>query len=181
MTFDDCDICHYSKQHRLPFPQSNFQSTKLFELIHLDVWGPYKQVTHSNYYYLLTAIDDFSKATWVFLFSYKSRVSSLIQQFILYIHNQFKTSVQTVRLDNGTDFTNSDLQDFFKSKGILHQTSCPATPQKNGQAERKHQHLLNVATALIFQYNLPQSFWGDFILRATQVINMFPIHTGLKQ
>ena len=113
VTFDACDICHYFKQHRLAFPHSTFQSTCVFELIHLDVWGPYRQATHNNYSYFLTVVDDFSKATWVFLFTYKSQVPALIKNFIFYVHNQFKTSVQTVRSDNGTEFTNADLQDFF--------------------------------------------------------------------
>lgn len=49
LTFQECDICHYSKQHRLPFTVSDSHSTGLFDLIHLDVWGPYKQPTHNNF------------------------------------------------------------------------------------------------------------------------------------
>ncbi|GJY23207.1 putative RNA-directed DNA polymerase [Tanacetum coccineum] len=37
-----------------------------------------------------------------------------------------------------------NMDKFCKEKGILHQTSCPYTPQQNGVAERKHRHLLNV-------------------------------------
>jgi len=34
------DICPKAKQHRLPFLTSQVSSTKIFELIHVDTWGP---------------------------------------------------------------------------------------------------------------------------------------------
>ncbi|GKA70124.1 putative RNA-directed DNA polymerase [Tanacetum coccineum] len=37
-----CDICHKAKQTREPFPFSDHQTTEIGELIHLDLWGPYK-------------------------------------------------------------------------------------------------------------------------------------------
>ncbi|GJS52384.1 zinc knuckle CX2CX4HX4C containing protein [Tanacetum coccineum] len=51
----------------------------------------------------------------------------------------------------------------YKSKtlGIVHQTSCAHTPQRNGIAERKHRHLLNVARSLMFQGGIPLRFWSN--------------------
>nr|GEY91866.1 ribonuclease H-like domain-containing protein [Tanacetum cinerariifolium] len=37
-----CDVCHKAKQTREPFPLSDHKSTQIGELVHLDVWGPYK-------------------------------------------------------------------------------------------------------------------------------------------
>ncbi|KAL0301405.1 UNVERIFIED_CONTAM: Retrovirus-related Pol polyprotein from transposon RE2 [Sesamum radiatum] len=51
------------------------------------------------------------------------------------------------------------------SLGIIHQRSCPHTPQQNGVVERKHQHLLNIARALLHQASLPRSFGGCSIPR----------------
>ncbi|KAL0381400.1 UNVERIFIED_CONTAM: Retrovirus-related Pol polyprotein from transposon RE2 [Sesamum angustifolium] len=45
--------------------------------------------------------------------------------------------------------------------GIIHQRSCPHTPQQNGVVERKHQHLLNIVRALLHQASLPRFFWVD--------------------
>jgi len=39
---DACDICALSKQCRLPFSASSISSIRPFELIHCDIWGPYK-------------------------------------------------------------------------------------------------------------------------------------------
>ncbi|XP_021624990.1 uncharacterized protein LOC110624181 [Manihot esculenta] len=37
-----CPICPLAKQARLPFPRSHTLASRPFELIHIDIWGPYK-------------------------------------------------------------------------------------------------------------------------------------------
>nr|GME05050.1 uncharacterized protein LOC109168309 [Ipomoea batatas] len=39
-----CDICHLAKQKRLPFPGSTTVFASCFDLIHADIWGPYRAV-----------------------------------------------------------------------------------------------------------------------------------------
>ncbi|GKC31474.1 ribonuclease H-like domain-containing protein [Tanacetum coccineum] len=40
-----CNICHKAKQTREPFPISDHQTTSIGELVHLDMWGPYKVIS----------------------------------------------------------------------------------------------------------------------------------------
>ncbi|GJS57750.1 hypothetical protein Tco_0652534 [Tanacetum coccineum] len=42
-----CDICQKAKQTREPFLLSEHKSIVLAELVHLDLWGPYKVIKHS--------------------------------------------------------------------------------------------------------------------------------------
>ncbi|XP_071739887.1 uncharacterized protein [Rutidosis leptorrhynchoides] len=42
---NDCSICPLAKQHKLPFPDSTSHANTLFDLIHIDIWGPYKHTT----------------------------------------------------------------------------------------------------------------------------------------
>ncbi|CAJ2662780.1 unnamed protein product [Trifolium pratense] len=72
------------------------------------------------------------------------------------------------RFDNGPQF---NLPHFYASKGIIHQKSCVESPQQNGRVECKHQHLLNVGRALLFQSKLPKPFWSYAISYATFIIN----------
>jgi len=57
------------------------------------------------------------------------------------------------------------------SKGIIHQSSCPHTPQQNGVAERKHMRIVDTARILLVNANVPLKFWSDNVLTAWYLIN----------
>lgn len=149
-----CDVCHQDKQTRLLFSEiiTTITTSHLFTLIHCDMWGPYRTCTHGKCKMFLTIIENYSKCIWVFLLPDKTQVAATIQNFITFVQTQFHTIVQILRSDIGTEFLNHDLTSFLNSLGIIYQTSCPHTPQKNGVVERKHLHLLNVTRSL--KYNL---------------------------
>jgi len=85
------------------------------------------------------------------------------------IQTQFHVTPKHIRTDNGPKFL---LHDFYASHGIVHyQRPCVETPQQNGRVERKHQHILNVGRALLFQSKLPPSFWSYAILHVVFLIN----------
>ncbi|GJT45233.1 putative RNA-directed DNA polymerase [Tanacetum coccineum] len=169
-----CDVCHKAKQTRDPFPLSEHKTKSLGEIVHLDVWGPYKVQSREGYKYFLTVVDDFTRAVWVFLLRGKDEVFQNIVTFFNLVKNQFNKSIKTFRSDNGTEFINLNMERFCKDNGILHQTSCPYTPQQNGIAERKHRHLLNVGRALMFQGGIPLNMWTECILTAVYLINRIP-------
>ncbi|KAL0364081.1 UNVERIFIED_CONTAM: Retrovirus-related Pol polyprotein from transposon RE2 [Sesamum angustifolium] len=95
-----------------------------------------------------------------FLLKHKSQVVHTLDKFFKMIQTQFETNVKTVRSNNGTEFVNLQCYTLFTSLGILHQTTCPYTPQQNGVVERKHKQLLDIAKALLFQAGLPKKFWA---------------------
>lgn len=171
----NCPVCPLARQTRPSFPDSSIQSTHPFQLIHIDTWGPYHTPTYNDSKYFLTIIDDFSRATWTHLMGAKSNAFDLLKAFIAMVETQFHTKVQAVRSDNALELGSTTSGSiFFSEKGIQHQISCPHTPQQNGVVERKHNHLLEIARALLFQSHLPIRFWGDCLLTATYLINRFP-------
>lgn len=167
-----CDVCPQAKQTRESFPNSNSKASRIFELIHCDLWGPYKTPSSGGARYFLTLVDDFSRAVWVYLLHSKTGVYKAFCSFFAMITQQFEVQVKLVRCDNGSEF--NCMSQYFAEHGIIFQTSCVGTPQQNGRVERKHQHILNVGRALMFQGNLPISFWGECVLSAVYLINRTP-------
>ncbi|XP_074372026.1 uncharacterized protein LOC141712832 [Apium graveolens] len=127
--FTECDTCHLAKQTRLSFSDSITSSSSLFELIHVDVWGPCKYKTHGNCSYFFTIVEDLSRTTRVFLLPDKSQVYLLLRNHITYIHKQFSCHIKCLRTDNGTEFLHSDFRNYLASLGIIQQKSCTYTPQ----------------------------------------------------
>ncbi|KZV48565.1 hypothetical protein F511_32101 [Dorcoceras hygrometricum] len=53
-----CHVCHMSKQKRLPFESHNKTAAHSFELLHIDVWGPFSKYSVDGYRFFLTIVDD---------------------------------------------------------------------------------------------------------------------------
>ncbi|XP_049934544.1 retrovirus-related Pol polyprotein from transposon RE1 isoform X1 [Nymphaea colorata] len=170
-----CESCQLGKHHRSSFPPRPSRSShSVFELLHFDVWGPSRTPALQGHRYYLVAVDDYSRVSWVFLMKHKSEVGHVIKNFINEILTQFDTCVKIVRSDNALEFCASSLEQFFRDKGIIHQTSCAYTSQQNGVAERKHRHILDVARTIIIHSHVPHSYWGDAVLTACYLINRMP-------
>ena len=90
------------------------------------------------------------------------------------VQNQFGVTIKGFRIDNARDYFNQILSPYFQSQGILHDLSCVNTPQQNGVVEMKNRHLLNTTQVLLFQGNVPKSYWGEAVLIATYMINRIP-------
>lgn len=75
------DVCHKDKQNHEPFHLSVHSSSSLGELIHFDVWGPYRVTTRVVFRYFLIVVDDFTRATWVYLLKSKDEVHNCFTYF----------------------------------------------------------------------------------------------------
>ena len=166
-----CDTCHYAKQHKLPFLHSNNRSNNIFDMIHVDIWGPFASPSIHGHRFFLTVVDDHSRYTWIFLMRHKSETRTTLSNFINLINNQFGIKIKVIRSDNGNEFAYHDL---YNSFGIIHQTSCIETPQQNYVVERKHQHIFNVTRSLIFQSKIPEIYWSFAVIHVVHLINRIP-------
>jgi hypothetical protein len=127
-----CTVCPLARQRRLSFPISSSVSSSIFDLIHVDIWGPFSVHSINGSSFFLTIVDDFSRFTWVYLLQSKAQVRNLIQSFYHFIKTQFQLRIKVVRSDHGAEFF---MPNFYSAKGIIHQLSCVETPQQNSVVE----------------------------------------------
>nr|GEX36683.1 hypothetical protein [Tanacetum cinerariifolium] len=69
-----CESCSLAKFHRLPFPKSTISSHNPFDLLHVDLWGPYKIPALNGVHYFYTIVNDKSRATLTYLVHSKDQV-----------------------------------------------------------------------------------------------------------
>ncbi|GJT33408.1 putative ribonuclease H-like domain-containing protein [Tanacetum coccineum] len=115
-------------------------------------------------WYVLVIVDDYSCYTWVHFLREKDEVPEVIKTFLKKITVLLQAPIIMVRIDNGLEFKNQVLQEYFNSVGISHQASSVKTPQQNRVVESRNHTLVEAArTILIF------SCAPLFFLRAEQL------------
>lgn len=124
-----CQVCPAARQTRLPFSHSSIKTSRIFQLIHVNLWGPYKLTTHTGCKMFVTIVDDYSRHTWVFMIKHKSDVIQILQDFFTYTHTHFQCLVECVRSDNAKELCEGKMMQYYLQHGIIHQKSCTETPQ----------------------------------------------------
>ena len=79
--------------------------------------------------------------------------------------------MKVIRCDNGTEFKNRVMDDFYKQQGIRREFSVARTPQQNGVVERKNRTLIEAARTMLADSKLPITFWAEAVNTACYVQN----------
>ena len=133
-----CESRCLSQSQVLPFPDHYSRAATSFELIHTDVWGIAPTLSIMEFKYYVTFIDNYCRYTWIYFLRSKSDVFVTFQKIYNMIHTQFGKSIKNIQSDSWGEYIFGEFSTFLSEKGIIHQKSCPHTPQLNGIAERKH-------------------------------------------
>ncbi|GAA0154731.1 hypothetical protein LIER_37951 [Lithospermum erythrorhizon] len=88
------------------------------------------------------------------------------------VTNVFQAKIKYFQADEGGEF--HKLEPYLNKHGIPYRYSCPATPQQNGIAERKHRHIVEKMRCLLFQSKLPAVFWFEALNYVIYLINRLP-------
>jgi transposase InsO family protein len=72
--------------------------------------------------------------------------------------NEFNLRIKKIRSDNGSEFKNTQVDDYLDEEGIKHEFSAPYAPQQNGVAERKNRTLIEMARTMLDEYKTSDRF-----------------------
>ncbi|GJS06658.1 retrovirus-related pol polyprotein from transposon TNT 1-94 [Tanacetum coccineum] len=94
----------------------------------MDLCRPMRVVSVNGKKYILVIIDDYSRFTWVKCLRSKDEAQDFIIKFLKMIQVRLKVPVRQIRTDNGTEFVNQTLREYYKKIGISHETSVARSP-----------------------------------------------------
>ncbi|GKD95278.1 ribonuclease H-like domain-containing protein [Tanacetum coccineum] len=66
--------------------------------------------------YCLVVTDDYSRFSWVFFLATKDETSGILNSFIVAVENLIDQRVKVIRCDNGTEFKNKEMNQFYERK-----------------------------------------------------------------
>ncbi|CAI7793108.1 unnamed protein product [Closterium sp. NIES-54] len=72
---------------------------------------------------------------------------------------QCKTTVQALRTDRGGEFLGPDFTLFLDGKGIIHDLTCPYTPEQNEMAEREMRSIVEAVRTMLLHMGVQHQWW----------------------
>ncbi|GJU31062.1 retrovirus-related pol polyprotein from transposon TNT 1-94 [Tanacetum coccineum] len=115
--------------------------------------------------------------TWVKFLRSKDETLEVVIKFLKQIQVGLNKTVRNIRTDNGTEFVNKDLTDYYERVGIFHQKTVSRTPQQNGVVERRNRTLVEAARTMLIFSKAPMFLWAEAVAIACYTQNRSLIHT----
>ncbi|CAI7788244.1 unnamed protein product [Closterium sp. NIES-54] len=94
----------------------------------------------------------------------------------LQLHKRFHRDFPVMRLhsDTGGEFSSGLLAEFYRDEGIRQSFTLPASPQKNGIAERRIGLIMEVARTSMIHAAAPHFLWPFAVRYAAHQLNLWP-------
>ncbi|GKC39479.1 putative ribonuclease H-like domain-containing protein [Tanacetum coccineum] len=173
-----CSACQLRKSRKATHkPKTINTIMEVLHTLHMDLCSPMRVQSINGKKYILVIVDDYSRFTWVKFLRSKDETPAFVINLLKQLQVGLNKTVRFVRTDNGTEFVNKDLTDYYESIGITHEKTVLRTPQQNGIVERRNRTLVKAArTMLIFSKAL-LFLWAEAVATACYTQNRSLIHT----
>ncbi|GKB14867.1 retrovirus-related pol polyprotein from transposon TNT 1-94 [Tanacetum coccineum] len=167
-----CSACALGKSSKKPHkPKSEDTNQEKLYLLHMDLCGPIRVASVNGKKYILVIVDDYSRFTWVKCLRSKDEAPAFIINFLKMIQVRLKETVRRIRTDNGTEFVNQTLREYYEKVGISHETSVARSPQQNGVVERRNRTLIEAARTMLIYAKAPLFLWAEAVATACYTQN----------
>ncbi|GKC98155.1 retrovirus-related pol polyprotein from transposon TNT 1-94 [Tanacetum coccineum] len=125
-----CPSCQLGKSKKSSHPLKTVNTnTEILNTLHMDLCRPIRVESINKKKYILVIMDDFTRFGWVRFLRTKDETPEVLKKFIVSTQRALNATVCYVRTDNGTEFVNKTLTEFFKIVRITHNISVPRSPQ----------------------------------------------------
>ncbi|GJZ53591.1 retrovirus-related pol polyprotein from transposon TNT 1-94, partial [Tanacetum coccineum] len=126
-----CSAYAMGKSKKKPHkPKSEDTNKEKFYLLHMDLCGLMCVASVNGKKYILIIVDDYSRFTWVKCLRSNDEAPDFRIKFLKMIQLRLKALVRRIRTDNGTEFVNQTLREYYEKVGISHETSIACSSQQ---------------------------------------------------
>ncbi|GJS30650.1 retrovirus-related pol polyprotein from transposon TNT 1-94 [Tanacetum coccineum] len=109
-----------SKPKKKPhIPKSEDTNQEKLYLLHMDLCGPMCVASVNGKKYILVIVDDYSRFTWVKCLRSKDEAPDFIIKFLKMIQVRLKTQCLTHQNNDGTEFVNQTLREYYEKVASL--------------------------------------------------------------
>ena len=143
----------------------------------MDLCGPLEVQSLGGSRYLSTYLDDISKLAVIVPLAHKSDVPAITMRVIRCLEQLSGRSLVKARSDNGTEYVNKSLADFFNRKGVVHETTARYTPEQDGAAERLNRTIMERVRAMLEDSGMHKRLWAEAAATAARIRNLSPVST----
>nr|GEU89944.1 retrovirus-related Pol polyprotein from transposon TNT 1-94 [Tanacetum cinerariifolium] len=162
-----CSACAIGKSTKKSYKaKSEDTNQEKLYLLHMDLCGLMRTKSVNGKKYILIIVDDYSRFTWVKFLRSKDEAPDFIIKFLKMIQVRLKVPVCRIRTDNGTEFVNQTLRDYYKEVGIFHEISVARSPQQNGVVERHNHTLIETPRTMLIYAQAPLFLWAEAVATA---------------
>ncbi|GKE39400.1 retrovirus-related pol polyprotein from transposon TNT 1-94 [Tanacetum coccineum] len=173
-----CSACQLGKSKKHTHkPKTENTNLEVLNTLHIDLCGPMRVQTINEKKYILVIVDDYSRFAWVKFLRSKDETPEVVIKFLKQIQFGLNETVRNIRTDNGTEYVNKDLTDYYECVGIFYQKIVPRTPQQNGVVERHNRTLVESARTMLIFSKAPMFLWAKVVATACYTQNRSLIHT----
>nr|GEV13378.1 integrase, catalytic region, zinc finger, CCHC-type, peptidase aspartic, catalytic [Tanacetum cinerariifolium] len=78
-----------------------------------------------------------------------------------------------LNFDNGTEFVNQTLREYYEQVGISHETSVARSPQQNGFVKRRNRTLIEASRTMLIYAQASLFLWAEAVATACYTQNRF--------
>ncbi|GJX50547.1 retrovirus-related pol polyprotein from transposon TNT 1-94 [Tanacetum coccineum] len=173
-----CSACQLGKSRKTTHKPKKINTIKeVLHNLHMDLCGPLRVQSINGKKYILVIVDDYSRFTWVKFLRSKDETPVFVINLLKQLQVGLNKTVRFVRTDNGTEFVNKNLTDYYESVSIAHEKTVPRTPQQNGVVEQRNCTLVEAARTMLIFSKAPLFLWAEAVATACYTQNRSLIHT----
>ncbi|CAI7919986.1 unnamed protein product [Closterium sp. NIES-53] len=175
-----CVSCVGGKLARHTFPNKGSDTKEALAVVHIDLCGPFWVAAKDGSLYFLLLKDRHTRLVWAMPVAKKSDVLREFQQWLVLVKRRTKKSVLMLRPDRGGEFIGKEITNFVNRKGIIHNLTCPYTPQQNGMAEREMRLVVESVQTMLLHMGVQNHWWHLAPRQAVWVRNCMALASGIS-